>query len=69
MLFDMPLEKLETYLPPREEPPDFDDLRERVLMETRGFSLNAVFELVDHDLRAADTFDVTFNGYGGQPIK
>ena len=69
MLFDMPSEQVRTGLPHREEPPDFDDLRERALMETRGFSLNAVFELVDYDLRAADTFDVTFNGYGGQPIK
>ncbi len=24
MFFDMPLEELQTYKPPREEPPDFD---------------------------------------------
>ncbi len=69
MLFDMPLEQLRIYLPPREEPSDFDAFWERTLAEMRGFSLDAVFEPVDYGLRTVETFDVTFNGYGGQPVK
>ena len=69
MLFDMPLEQLETYLPPREEPPDLDEFWQGTLAEARDIPLNAVFELVDFKLRTVETFDVTFNGYGGQPVK
>ena len=39
VLFDMPLEKLKTYLPPREEPPDFDSFWEQTLAEVRRFPL------------------------------
>lgn len=69
MLFDMPLEQLKAYRPPREEPPDFDAFWQETLAEARGFPLNAVFEPVDFGLRTVETFDVTFNGYDGQPIK
>jgi cephalosporin-C deacetylase len=33
MLFDKPLEELETYLPDRKEPPDFDAFWEATLSE------------------------------------
>ena len=69
MLFDLPLEQLKTYLPPRQEPTDFDEFWRKTLAETRQHSLNAVFEPVDYGLRTVETFDMTFNGYGGQPIK
>ncbi len=69
MLFDLPLEQLKTYLPPREEPTDFDAFWRQTLEEARRFPLNAAFEPVDYGLRTVETFDVTFNGYGGQPIK
>ena len=69
MLFDMPLEQLRTYRPPREEPPDFDVFWQQTLAEARDCPLNAVFEPVDYGLRTVETFDVTFNGYGGQPVK
>ena len=69
MLFDLPLEQLKTYLPPRQEPTDFDEFWRKTLAETRQHPLNAVFEPVDYGLRTVETFDVTFNGYGGQPIK
>ncbi len=39
------------------------------LAETRAFPLDAHFEAVDFGLRTVETFDVTFNGFGGQPIK
>jgi cephalosporin-C deacetylase len=69
MFFDMPLEELETYLPPREEPPDFDAFWQETLAETRDLPLDAVFKAVDYGMRTVETFDVTFNGYNGQPIK
>jgi cephalosporin-C deacetylase len=68
-LFDLPLEQLKTYLPAREEPPDFDAFWQRTLAETRAQPLNARFALADFGLRTVETYDVTFNGYGGQPIK
>ena len=69
MLFDMPLEKLKTYLPPREEPPDFDSFWEQTLAKVRRLPLDAVFEPVDYGLSTVETFDVTFSGYSGQRIK
>ncbi len=68
-LFDMPLEQLERYAPPREEPADFDAFWEETLRETREHALDARFEPSDFGLATVETFDVTFNGYGGQPIK
>jgi cephalosporin-C deacetylase len=69
MLFDMPLEKLRTYLPPREEPADFDNFWRETLGEAWAHPLDARFEPVDYCLRTVETFDVTFNGYGRQPVK
>lgn len=69
MLFDLPLEQLKVYCPPRNEPPDFDIFWEKTLAEACQFPLNAVFEPVNYGLQLVETFDVTFNGYGGQPIK
>jgi len=69
MLFDLPLEKLRSYRPEREEPEDFDIFWQQTLDEARSFPLSATFKPVDYGLRLVETFDVTFNGYGGQPIK
>jgi cephalosporin-C deacetylase len=69
VFLDMPLEQLRTYLPPREEPPDFDAFWQQTLAEARGFPLDATFEPVDYGLRTVEACDITFNGYGGQPIK
>jgi len=67
--FDLPLNELKTYLPTREEPADFDAFWKSTLDEARNHSLNATFEKVDYGLVAQETFDVTFNGFGGQPVK
>jgi len=68
-LFDFPLEQLQSYQPPRTEPADFDQFWADTLAEARQHPLNARFERVDYGLSVIDAFDVTFNGYGGQPIK
>ena len=69
MRFDLPLDKLQTYKPPRQEPDDFDAFWQRSLGEARQHELEAVFEPVDYGLVTVNTFDVTFSGYGGQRIK
>ena len=67
--FDLPLDQLKTYLPTREEPADFDSFWQSTLNEGRAHPLNANFERVDYGLVAQETFDVTFAGFGGQPVK
>ncbi|MDX9954998.1 MAG: acetylxylan esterase [Anaerolineae bacterium] len=67
--FDLPLDALKTYCPPREEPADFDAFWAKTLAETRAYPLDPHFEQVDYGLRRLETFDVTFAGYAGQPIK
>jgi cephalosporin-C deacetylase len=69
MYFDMPLEQLRTYLPSRTEPEDFDAFWNETLTHTRKFPLDAHFDPIETGLKFLDVFDVTYNGYGGQPIK
>jgi cephalosporin-C deacetylase len=67
--FDMPLDQLQTYKPPRDEPADFDAFWQNTLTEARQHSLDAHFDPIDTGLRLVQSFDVTFAGYGGQPVK
>jgi cephalosporin-C deacetylase len=67
--FDLSLTELQSYLPDRDEPADFDSFWQSTLEEARMFPLNANFERVDYGLVVQETFDVTFNGFGGQPVK
>jgi cephalosporin-C deacetylase len=67
--FDMPLAALQQYTPAREEPEDFDAFWAETLDDVRQYPLDARFEPVDYGLRTVETYDVTFAGYGGQPIK
>jgi cephalosporin-C deacetylase len=69
MLFDLPLDQLTTYLPPLTRQPDFDDFWKRTLAAAREYPLNAVFTPVETGMKLLDVFDVTYGGYGGQPIK
>jgi cephalosporin-C deacetylase len=69
MLFDLPLEQLQNYRPPRSEPEDFEAFWTQTLSEARQFPLEARFEKIACGLRLVEAFDVTFNGYAGQPIK
>ena len=69
MLFDLPLDQLEAYRPARSEPADFDAFWAQTLAATRAFPLEARFTPVDAGLRLIAAYDVTFHGYGGQPIR
>ena len=68
-LFDKPLDELRTYAPAREEQGDFDAFWADTLAASRNHDLNAQFVPVDSGLRMLEVFDVTYNGYGGQPVK
>lgn len=67
--FDYPLDQLRDYQPIRDEPSDFDVFWTRSLAETRQHSLNVRFEPANFYLKTLDTYDVTFAGYDGQPVK
>ncbi len=69
MLFDLPLTELRVYKPEREEPADFDAFWADTLADARKHPLAPRFEPVDAGLMAIDVWDVTFAGFGGQPIK
>jgi cephalosporin-C deacetylase len=65
----MPLELLEQYKPVRQETADFDAFWQHTLDETRQHDLKARFESADFGLKLIETYDVTFAGYDGQPVK
>lgn len=67
--FDMALDELRAYKPDRHEPADFEAFWTGTLDEARQHSLNPTYEKVDNALTLVDTYDVTFNGYGGQQVK
>lgn len=68
-IFDLPLPELESYLPEVHEPADFDDFWASTLAEARGFDLSLQVTPVDTGLSLIDAFDVTFAGFGGNPVK
>jgi len=68
-LFDLPLPELERYLPELDEPADFDEFWSTTLAEARAFDLGLTVTPADTALTVIDAFDVTFAGFGGQPIK
>ena len=68
-IFDLPLDQLKTYLPQREEAPDFDSFWQSTLAEARQTPLEVRFDAAETGLKAQEFFDVTFPGFGGQPIK
>ena len=67
--FDMPLEQLQTYKPERHEPTDFDAFWQQTLDDVCQIPLNPQFEWIDYGLKLVDIYDVTYAGYGGQPVK
>ncbi len=68
-LFDLPLERLRTYLPEPTVPEDFDEFWASTLAGARSHDVLLAVDQVDDDLRLVDTFDVTFAGFDGQPVR
>ena len=67
--FDLPLDELTAYRPEREQPADFDAFWAETLDEARSARRPTIFEPAWPELAAIDVLDVTFTGYGGEPIK
>src|SRR5262245_31702627 len=68
-LFDLPLPELRAYKPDLAVPGDLDEFWAATLAETRRHDLAPTFERIDSGLTVIDTFDVTFAGFGGAPIR
>ena len=67
--FDLPLEELERYAPAVAEPADFDAFWRDTLASAAATPVLVDVRPVDTDLRLVDTWDVTFAGYGGDPVR
>jgi cephalosporin-C deacetylase len=67
--WDLPLEEMRAYAPDLPVPADFEDFWATTLADARRHPLAATFEPVDTGLALVETFDVTFAGFGGSPIK
>ncbi|AZH82159.1 acetylxylan esterase [Plantibacter sp. PA-3-X8] len=67
--FDLPLAQLQQYLPDREEAPDFDAFWTDTLAEAHALAQPTVRERSNPELTGLVVEDVTFSGFGGDPIK
>lgn len=68
-MFDLPLAELESYRPDVAEPDDFDAFWSATLAQARGFDLAGTVEPVDNRLALVDSYDVSFAGFGGSPVR
>lgn len=68
-LSDLSLDELERYRPTIAQPADFDEFWATTLAESRAVAHPPVIESVDAHLPLVDVSDVSFSGYGGDPIK
>ncbi|MEY9212466.1 acetylxylan esterase [Thermobifida halotolerans] len=69
MHVDLPLDRLLEYRATGDAPADFDDFWRSSLDEARGHALDPRAVPVRTALRTLDVCDVTFNGYGGHPVR
>ncbi len=67
--YDLPLDELRRYQPEPREPADFEAFWERTLAEAHAHELRPRFDPVDSGLALLESFDVTFAGSGGSPVR
>lgn len=67
--YDLPLDLLEQYRPELPQPEGFAEFWRDTIAQARSVATDPRFEPVDAGLRLLDTYDVTFSGYGGHPIR
>ncbi|WP_405373072.1 MULTISPECIES: acetylxylan esterase [unclassified Microbacterium] len=67
--FDLPLADLRDYRPEVREPADFGEFWATTLTSSRSAGGDVIVTPVATPLRTIDAFDVTFPGYGGDPVK
>ena len=66
---DLPLEDLRRYRPDLPEPEDLEAFWRATLEGVAGHDLAASFTPVDSGLVAVESFDVSFAGFGGHPVR
>jgi cephalosporin-C deacetylase len=66
---DLPLDELRSYQPQLDTPADAAGFWADTLADAARLPVAATFEPVATGLRLVDTFDVSFAGYGGHPIR
>lgn len=67
--YDLPLSELETYAPDLPAPADLADFWTATLAAARAHPLDVTYERAETDLVCIDTWDVTFPGFDGQPVR
>ncbi|MGW7683967.1 acetylxylan esterase [Kribbella sp. NPDC054772] len=68
-MFDLPLDKLREYRPEVAAPADLVEFWRRSIEKARTDDLSASFTEIDNKLAVIDTYDVTYAGFGGSPVK
>jgi cephalosporin-C deacetylase len=68
-LIDLSLEELRDYRPRLRMPADLDEFWDTTLAEAGRFDLAPRYTPVDSGLVVTETYDVTFAGFGGDPVK
>ena len=66
---DLPLPELRSHRPTLAEPDDLDAFWATTLEQARARQLEATFEPVSSGLSVIESWDVTFSGFGGSPVK
>jgi cephalosporin-C deacetylase len=67
--FDLPIAQLQQYLPDREEAADFDAFWADTIAEAHALAQPTERERSNPELTGLIVEDVTFSGFGGDPIK
>jgi cephalosporin-C deacetylase len=67
--YDLPEEQLRDYAPDLDEPSDLDAFWARTLEESRKLAVPPNFEPVATGLALVETADVTYSGFGGEPVR
>jgi cephalosporin-C deacetylase len=65
----MPIDALRAYTPTLAVPADLDEFWQSTLAEARSHALAPTFRPVDSGLTVISTFDVTFAGHAGSPVR
>lgn len=68
-LFDLPLEELQRYRYPRKAPADLREFWTSTIEQSRSKAAPLVVEKADTRVSAFEISDLTFSGFGGEPIK
>lgn len=67
--FDLPLDELQRYRTSTPAPDGLDEFWDTTLREARAVARPTVAVLADTPLRLVSTYDVTFTGFAGQPVR